>query len=98
MTLKHTNLLVIRVHGPNPLTQTLTGCGSKLDLVRVKVRVGRVFGADGLHVSHRDVIFVVIVQGFQEFHVTEKFLTGPPEVFNLFARSRGVRDTLRLDT
>ena len=79
------DLLVIRLHGDNPFTQPLSCRRSRFNLLGIKLRIRCVLLTDCFDNCWWNVIFVVVLQGFQEVHVTENTLGRSPEVFNFLA-------------
>ena len=49
---------VIDLHRTHPLAQSLTGCGGILHFVRVKLRVGHVFLANGGHDGCWNIVLI----------------------------------------
>lgn len=54
---------VVHVHGPDPLTETLTGRRHVPDQIGLKVWVTHVLVPDLFHHRHWDIVLVILLQG-----------------------------------
>lgn len=62
---------VVHVHGPDPLTETLTGRRHVPDQIGLKVWVTHVLVSDLFHHRHWDIVLVILLQGIQELDVSQ---------------------------
>lgn len=90
-------LLVILVHGTNPLTHAFSGSGCSSNLLWYKVWVDNVLVADDGDEIRWYVVLVIFVEALQKPYVSQKLFGRAPKVFNFFPRAGGVRHTIWLD-
>lgn len=78
------HLLVILVHGTNPLTHAFSCSGCSSNLLWYKVWVGNVLVADDGHEILWDIVLVILMEALEKPHVPQELFGRAPKVLHFF--------------